>query len=451
MESFAEMRVLIAGMARSGRACARVLLEEGATPVLYDSKPIQSLENGGELEKLIAAGAADRLGVEVQRALSGCDLVVTSPGVPLAAPILREAKVPVWGEIELGYRLCAAPIAAITGTNGKTTTTALLCEMFRRAGFVAETAGNIGLPFAEVARRVCKEDRVALEVSSFQLETIQSFRPRAAAILNLTEDHLNRHGTMEAYAAAKMRIFANQGAGDVLVLNADDPAVKKMGQSAKGEVWFFSRQHMVERGAWVREGEIVLDVGRGPEPVCLASQVRIPGAHNLENALAAALLAKALGAENEAIAAALRDFPGVEHRIELVREWRGVRFFNDSKGTNVDSTIKAVQAMDRPTVLLAGGYDKHTNFEPLIRTFGATIKHLVVMGETQEQIARAAQHCGFEPVTRARSFEEAVRLAAELARPGDSVLLSPACASFDMFKDYEERGRVFKNLVMGLE
>jgi UDP-N-acetylmuramoylalanine--D-glutamate ligase len=296
-----------------------------------------------------------------------------------------------------------------------------------------------------------EDDIAVVEVSSFQLEAIHNFHPRVAAILNITQDHLNRHKTMENYIAAKARIFENCSSDDWVVLNADNEAAARLAAQAQGRVLFFSRLKPLHRGAWVEDGTVVLDIGYGKEAICGVQDIFIPGAHNLENALAASLMARVMGATAEEIAVTLKTFKGVEHRIEYVDTIGGVKFYNDSKGTNPDASIKAIQAMKGPTVLIAGGMDKGSSFDEFIDAFGETVTHMVVLGETADKLIKAAKEKGFDRVYRVGSVEESVRKAFSLASPGYNVLFSPACASWDMFRDYEERGRVFKSAVRALK
>ena len=447
---YEKKRVLVVGMARSGIAAARLLLNHGAVPVLSDAKPAEAL--GGELLALRKTASEFHLGEDPIQLLDGCDAVVISPGVPIDAPVVRAARekgIPLIGELELAYSLMQGELLAISGTNGKTTTTTLVGKMFENAGRITHVAGNIGYPLSAVALTSRKTDVVVAEVSSFQLESIRTFHPCVAALLNITEDHLNRHGTMEQYIRLKQRIFENQNAEDVAVLNMDDPVLFKMADKLKPNVAFFSRTQSVSRGACVEDGKILWRWDGVTKPICDADQILIPGPHNLENALAATAMASARGVPAAVIRHTLQSFTGVEHRIEKVRVFEGVTYINDSKGTNVDSTVKAVQSMNAPTVLILGGYDKHADFMPLCREIAASpaIRQIVVMGETADQIARTLKQVGYYAVTPAYSLEDAVQKARGLAVSGGNVLLSPACASFDMFRDYEQRGEVFKELV----
>lgn len=451
--NFEGKKVLVCGMARSGVSAAQCLYELGARVTISDSKAEEKLAEA--LQPLEGMDIRRCLGDQAQPAdLESYDLAVTSPGIPLQAPILRAvqaAGVPLIGELELGAQVSRAPLYAVTGTNGKTTTTTLIGEIFRNLGKTTYVVGNIGYPFTACALRCGEEDVAVAEVSSFQLETISTFHPHIAVMCNITEDHLNRHGTMEEYIRVKERIFENMGQGDYAVLNLDDPIVRGMAERIPCAPAFFSRRQEVETGAYLEGEEVVFSLNGHKKRVLRADEIRIPGEHNLENALAATALTMLAGVPAPVVRHTLKTFPGVEHRIETVRTVEGVTYINDSKGTNVDASIRAVRAMKAPTVLLAGGYDKHTDFLPLAREILASKIHtVVVLGDTAEQIERALRAVGFESILHAKTFEEAVLLARSCAREGENVLLSPACASFDMFQDYEERGRVFKEIVSRL-
>ena len=451
--NFEGKKVLVCGMARSGVSAAQCLYELGARVTISDSKAEEKLAEA--LQPLEGMDIRRCLGDQAQPAdLESYDLAVTSPGIPMQAPILRAvqaAGVPLIGELELGAQVSRAPLYAVTGTNGKTTTTTLIGEIFRNLGKTTYVVGNIGYPFTACALRCGEEDVAVAEVSSFQLETISTFHPHIAVMCNITEDHLNRHGTMEEYIRVKERIFENMGQGDYAVLNLDDPIVRGMAERIPCTPAFFSRRQEVETGAYLEGEEVVFSLNGHKKRVLRADEIRIPGEHNLENALAATALAMLAGVPAPVVRHTLKTFPGVEHRIETVRTVEGVTYINDSKGTNVDASIRAVRAMKVPTVLLAGGYDKHTDFLPLAReSLASKIHTVVVLGDTAEQIERALRAVGFESILHAKTFEEAVLLARSCAKEGENVLLSPACASFDMFQDDEERGRVFKEIVSRL-
>ena len=452
---FEGKKILVCGMARSGVAAAQCLYEQGARVSISDSKTEEKLQDVlAPLDKLdIRRCLGD---AAIPQDLKSYDLVVTSPGIPLTAPILKAAKeagVPIIGELEAGAQVSRAPLYAITGTNGKTTTTTLIGEIFKNFGKTAYVVGNIGYPFTACAAKATAEDVAVAEVSSFQLETIDTFHPHVAVMCNITEDHLNRHGTMAQYIRMKQRIFENQTADDFAVLNYDDPVLNKMAEKLKSQVAFFSRTQQLENGTFVKDGKIVWQWKGETRPICDADSILIPGPHNLENALAAAAMACAMNVPAPVIRHTLQTFTGVEHRIEKVRVFEGVTYINDSKGTNVDSTIKAVQSMRAPTVLILGGYDKHTNFMPLCQEIVASglISHVVVMGETSRQIRQQLEEAGYDRISQAYSMGDAIDKSRLLAVSGGNVLLSPACASFDMFKDFEQRGEIFKELVNQLQ
>ena len=443
--------VLVVGLARSGVAAADVLIKSGATVLANDVKSQAELYE--EVQTLSAIGAKLYLDMPPDCLVSQADFIVISPGVPIDSPfiaIAQESGKEVISEIELAYRLCKAPIIAITGTNGKTTTTALTGEILRLSGFTTHVVGNIGTPFISKVHEILAHHKVVAEISSFQLEATRLFRPFASAILNITEDHLNRHKTFENYVAAKARIFENAQNSDCVVLNADDNVVSELSSRVNTKVLYFSRKKKLNRGAWIENGTITVDLGDGRMPICHIDELLIPGEHNVENALAAVLLCAIAKAPYHDIARALKCFRGVEHRIELVDRIRGIAFYNDSKGTNPDASIKAIKAMKGPTVLIAGGMDKGGSFDELLNAFGSTVTHLVVLGETAEKLVKTARATGYENVLRVKTLEEAVLSAFRLVLPEGNVLLSPACASWDMFTDYEQRGRVFKESVRKL-
>lgn len=448
-------RVLVLGMARSGVAAAKLLAGKGAIVTISDMKTEESFD--GALEELRALGCVFALGEGPQRALAaGQDMMILSPGIPVAKPFVQEAiraGVEVIGELELGARMMRGGLCAITGTNGKTTTTTLVGEFFRATGRPTHVVGNIGYPITADAGEMGDDDLTVAEVSSYQCETIRTFHPHVGAVLNITEDHIARHGSMEAYIAMKRRIFACQTAEDWAVFNYDDPTCHEMAEGLAARIAWFSRTQEVPCGAWVRNGVIVLNLGGGVREICRADEVFIPGPHNLENALAAVVIAGAMGVDPALMAPVLRTFRGVEHRIETVRELDHVTWINDSKGTNVDSTQKAIATMTRPTVLILGGSDKGASFDPLAETIVASpqIVHCVLIGDTAEAIKAALGRAGYTAVTMAGyDFDLCLRLCREKAPAGGCVLLSPACASFDMFKDFEDRGRIFKEKVLAL-
>ena len=451
---YEKKKVLVVGMARSGVAAAQLLRASGAEVTVNDSKTEEEL--GQQLKPLEGLQVERRFGCGAMELLEGKDCLVISPGIPDTAPFVVRAKemgIYVIGELELAAQLSRGTLVSVTGTNGKTTTVSLLGEIFANSGKVTHVVGNIGYPFSLASLISRKEDVIVCEVSSFQMETADTFHPHVALLTNITEDHLNRHGTMEVYTALKMRMFRNQTASDYAVFNADDPGLAGLDKQVKSKVLFFSRKHEVKEGAFVRDGQIILRMDGSEKRICTPEEVYIPGPHNLENALGAVCVAAAMNVPIPVIRHSLKTFRGVEHRIETVRELDGVEYINDSKGTNVDSTIKAVQTMSQPTVIILGGYDKHTSFDPLSREIvnSPMIRHAVLIGETAGLIRHSLERAGFDSMTYAGSMREAVETARKLADKGWSVLLSPACASFDMFKDYEERGRVFKQIVNELK
>ncbi len=444
-------RFLVVGAGKSGIAVANFLLRKDAVVVLTDNQDIVKL--GSALDELLHAGLQAELGNYPEVREGEFDMVVVSPGVPPSVPPVVAAKqygIPVLGELELAYRFASAPMVAITGTNGKTTTTTLLGEIFRAAGLRTMVGGNIGRPLVDVVEEFGPRDMLVVEVSSFQLETADHLRPRVAAILNITPDHLDRHGSMENYIAAKARIFARQGPDDFTVLNYDDPGTRALADSTGGQVIFFSHKHNLKEGVLVR-GDMITVRQKGTDTDILpAHEVAIPGVHNLENALAAVASAYALGIGPEVLARTMRSFSGVEHRLETVAKKNGVLYVNDSKGTNPDASIKALEAYDRPIVLLAGGRNKGNDFTEFARLIKQKVRVLVVLGECADEVEQAARAAGCNNILRAPGFHEAVVMAHNAAHPGNVVLLSPACASWDMFNNYEERGDLFREIVTSL-
>lgn len=448
-EALAGRAVTVVGLARSGIAACRLLQALGARVTGTDARAADALSP--EARALGGAGVRLVLGGHPADAFADAELVVVSPGVPAAAAELQDCRargVPVLGEVELAYRTMTADFVAITGTNGKTTTTALTGALLAASGRPVFVGGNIGRPLASEALDFPADGWVVAEVSSFQLETTDAFRPRVAAILNVTPDHLDRHGSLGAYADAKARILRAQGREDFAVLNADDPGAAALAPRARSRVLWFSRRMAVGEGAWVRDGWVTLRLGRGDEPVCPVDEILLRGAHNLENVLAATACAGALGVSPERLRAAIRVFRAVPHRIEWIRDRAGVAFYNDSKGTNVDATLKALAAFDEPIVLIAGGRDKGQSFDALASAARGRVKAAVVIGEGRATLGPALR--AVTRVEEASSMGEAVRRAAALAAPGDVVLLSPACASFDLYRDYEHRGAVFAEEVRAL-
>ncbi|MZQ76066.1 MAG: UDP-N-acetylmuramoyl-L-alanine--D-glutamate ligase [Peptoclostridium sp.] len=443
-------KVLLVGLAKTGIATIKFLHSKGALLTVNDIKGKEELpEVLGELEGL---GIEFILGSHPQN-IDSYELAVISPGVPLDIPFiveLKERKVAVISEIELSYRYARAPFVGITGTNGKTTTTSLVGEIFKLSSYNTFVVGNIGTPVVDVVDKADENSVLVTELSSFQLESIETFKPRVSAILNITPDHLNRHKTMGNYIAAKARIFENQDDNDYTVLNYDCEQTRSLAGLCKSNVVFFSRKEKLERGVFVDGGKIVVKTEQGAVSLMDASELKIPGPHNLENALAAVAIAASMKLPFELIASALRSFEGVEHRLEFVRSLDGIDFINDSKGTNPDASIKAIQSFERPLILIAGGMDKGGEFDDFVAEFGGKVKGLVLLGETAQKLEDTAARFGFKQTYRVENMEQAVKKAFALAQQGDIVLLSPACASWDMYPSYEVRGRDFKENVMRL-
>ncbi|MDD7687831.1 MAG: UDP-N-acetylmuramoyl-L-alanine--D-glutamate ligase [Clostridiales bacterium] len=449
---------LVVGMAKSGVASAILLYKKGYTVIINDLKS----DIPGLSESLKKIKYVNRLGVAPEALLDGIDLMVISPVIPIFRPFVKEAiarGIEVIGEIELGYRYSnrGARFVCIGGTNGKTTTTTLTGEIFteyhKRIGTGnAYVLGNIGVPITAHALDTKAGDTVVAETASLQLESIVDFRCNAAGLLNITEDHINRFGSMEAYIAAKMRMFENQTEEDFAALNADDPIVANA--KTRARKLFFSRKKEVEEGAFVRNGKIIFRMEGKETELIPADELGIIGAHNLENALCAVCLSLAMGVPADIVSSVLRSFKGVEHRIEYTRCYHGVTFYNDSKGTNPESTIKAVEAMKQPTILLlgVGNYDKQSDYRPVFRCFNGRVKACIVNGSNTEAIMKAAADEGYTAIHACMGgLEEMILDALDIAESGDAVLLSPACASWGMFTDYEERGRIFKQIVNSLE
>ncbi|MDR0357735.1 MAG: UDP-N-acetylmuramoyl-L-alanine--D-glutamate ligase [Clostridiales Family XIII bacterium] len=444
--------VLIVGLGKSGVAATEYMSSLGANISVCDARDIAN-EDAQEAGRLRHLGARAFLNGETPPA-DGWDFVIVSPGVPPNLPFIEAAVAAgarLTGDLELAYELDRGVFIAITGTNGKTTVTALVGEIFREAGIDSAVTGNIGEPVILAALAAGKRRVLVTEVSSFQLETTTRFRPKISALLNITPDHLDRHVNMENYGAIKAKVFANQRRDDCLIFNADDETVVRLTKTCAATLVPFSRTRVLPCGAFVEDGQIVLARGDGEtRSLIRVADLRIPGDHNLENALAAAAIAHWGGVDAEAIARTLASFKGVAHRMEYVGEVDGVRFVNDSKGTNPDAAGRAIDASDPNILLIAGGYDKHADFRPFIRRFNGKVSKLLLLGQTAETIRRAAEEEGFHRATICGGMEECVERAFESARPGDTVLLSPACASWDMYRCFEERGEHFKRVVEAL-
>jgi UDP-N-acetylmuramoylalanine--D-glutamate ligase len=450
-------KVTVVGLARSGVAAARLLQTVGADVTVADAKEEAKLAEA--LTRVDRSAIRVIVGPGYESALDEAHLVVVSPGVPTELDILNKARarhVPVIGELELAYRFLTAPVLAVTGTNGKSTTVTLIGLLLKEHGKRVFVGGNLGTPLSEAALKTYYSgsqgspyDYVVAEVSSFQLETIARFRPWMAALLNITPDHLDRYPALAPYVAAKARIFENQTPDDYALLNHDDERTLALRNGLQAHELGFSRTSSVNEGAFLDGDQLMLSFRGQRQSICKISEIRIPGAHNVANAMAASMVAHVCGCPPDVMRRVLSTFPGLEHALELVRERDGVRFINDSKGTNVDATMKALESLDRPIVLIAGGKDKGGDFEKLRDVVARRVKRLVLIGEAAPRIEQVLE--GLKPISHAPSFREAVQVAARSAASGEVVLLSPACASFDMFVDYQDRGRQFKTLVNGLE
>ena len=445
-------KVLVAGTGKSGIAAAKLLLAMGGEVVLYDGNdkldPEKIKENFEEDAKVTIV-----LGELTRPDLLGVELSIISPGIPLDAPfvpVLDEAKIPIWSEIQLAYHVAKGKLIAITGTNGKTTTTALTGAIMKTFFDEVFVVGNIGIPYTDVALDTTDKSVTVAEVSSFQLETIMDFHPNVSAILNITPDHLNRHGTMENYIEVKERVAVNQTEDDCIVLNYDDKVLREFGEKKdlKQKVIFFSSTQTLKEGMYL-DGDMMIYAhdGKKEEVLNVKTDMQLLGKHNYENVMAAVAMSIRMGVPMESIRKAVKEFKAVEHRIEFVLERSGVRYYNDSKGTNPDAAIQAIRAMPGPTVLIAGGYDKHSEYDEWIEEFGDKVKYLVLIGQTRDKIAECARAHGFTDIMYAEDMAEAVRVCAAYANAGDNVLLSPACASWGMFDNYEQRGEIFKECV----
>lgn len=452
---FTNKKVLVVGTGKSGVAAVRLLNKSGAEVIVLEGNTSFSTE------EIISRFPEDAefdliIGELPEQKMNNIDFVILSPGVPTDLPFvvkLQEKNIPVWGEIELAYLCGAGKLFAITGTNGKTTTTALTGEIMKTYFKDVYVVGNIGYPYTEYAAQMTEKSVTVAEVSSFQLETINKFHPQISAILNITPDHLNRHHTMECYVEAKARIAKNQNKDEICVLNYEDEYLKKIAKDIPAKIFWFSSEHELKEGIWLDGEKIMYCDGEEQEPVmvCTIHDMKLLGKHNYENVMAAVAIAMHAGVPIDCIRKAVKEFNAVEHRIEYVREVNGVKYYNDSKGTNPDAAIKAVEAMVRPTIVIGGGYDKDSSYDEWIASFGDKVKALVLLGQTKDKIAAAAKKAGFANIIMTESLEEAVKVSSEQAKSGDAVLLSPACASWGMFKNFEERGDLFKQYVNSLE
>ncbi len=442
-------KVLVFGSGKSGIGAADLLGAVGAFPVIFDGngeidKEQVRKKTTGTYPVEVYAGELPK---EVQDSL---DLVVLSPGVPIDIPLVKSfyaQGLPVWGEVELAYQIGKGQVLAITGTNGKTTTTALLGKIMEDACPSVFVVGNIGTPYTSKALEMREDSVTVAEISSFQLETIETFAPKVSAVLNITEDHLNRHHTMEEYIRVKELIVKNQTAEDFCILNYDDEVLREFGKKITPKVIYFSSARPLEEGIYLDGDQIILSLSGEKRTVVRTGELKLLGVHNYENVMAAVAMAYCAGVTLESIKKSVCAFTAVEHRIEYVTEKNGVAYYNDSRGTNPDAAIKGIQAMNRPTLLIGGGYDKESSYDEWIQAFDGKVRYLVLIGQTREKIRDAARRLGFTNCILCEDLKEAVQVCAKKARPGDAVLLSPACASWGQFDNYEQRGERFKEYV----
>ncbi|MGX1194047.1 UDP-N-acetylmuramoyl-L-alanine--D-glutamate ligase [Metabacillus sp. SLBN-84] len=446
INDFKDKHVLVLGLAKSGLAAARLLHKLGARVTVNDMLPLEENESAQELQ---AMGLNVVCGSHPPELLDGAEYIVKNPGIPYSNTLLAKAlekQIPIVTEVELAYLISEADMIGITGSNGKTTTTTLIHEMLLSDGKKSLIAGNIGTVACEVAEQADKDSIIVTELSSFQLMGTKTFRPKIALMLNLFDAHLDYHGTREEYASAKARIYANQQNSDFAVVNADDAEVVKAAAAGNGEKIFFSVKQELESGAYIKNGAVWFN----DEKIIDVKEIVLPGKHNLENILAAVCAVKLSGAKTEAIRKVLTSFKGVKHRLQFIRTIGGVKYYNDSKATNILATSKALQAFDAPTVLLAGGLDRGNEFDELIPFLG-NVKTLITFGQTAPKLERIAADAGIEEVKRVDNVEQAAYAAFSLSQEGDIVLLSPACASWDQYKTFEQRGDMFENAVHKLK
>ena len=448
-----EQKVLVVGTGISGIAAAELLQSKNVDTVLFDGNKELDLnklyEKAPELKDMPII-----LGELTEEQMHEFGVAVLSPGVPTDLPMverLRAQNVAIWGEIELAYYFGKGRLIAITGTNGKTTTTALTGAIMKNYYKDVRIVGNIGIPYTSEAATMTDDTVTVAEISSFQLETIHDFCPDVSAILNITEDHLNRHHTMECYIKTKEDITRNQTKDQVCVLNYEDEVLRSFGESAPAQVVYFSSHRKLDNGFYLEGEDIYYAVDGQSTHVINVNELNLLGRHNYENVMAACAMSVNFGVPMDKIVEVLKIFQAVEHRIEYVTEKRGVKFYNDSKGTNPDAAIQGIRAMNRPTFLIGGGYDKQSEYDEWIEAFDGKVKKLVLIGQTAEKIENCAHRHGFMDTVRKDTFEEAIQYCYDNAKSGDAVLLSPACASWGMFPNYEERGRIFKEYVRNLE
>lgn len=442
--------VLVVGTGMSGIGAASLLIKMKAHPILFDEN--EKLQKEEVIAKLPKGANVPIVLCNIPEELANkTELVVISPGVPIDSPFLeifRQRKIEIWGEIELAYQSSKGDVLAVTGTNGKTTTTSLLGQIMKDYFESVYIVGNIGNPYTSIALNTTTDSVTVAEISSFQLETVHAFKPVVSAILNITPDHLNRHHTMTNYAAVKESVARNQGADETCILNYDDPYTKEFAGRVKAKVFFFSSLTKLEQGIYLEKDVIyIADGNKAPAAVMNIHEMKLIGIHNVENVMAAIAMAYSYGLPLTGIVKSVKEFKAVEHRIEYVATKKGVDYYNDSKGTNPDAAIKGINAMSRPTLLIGGGYDKHNRYDEWIEAFAGKVKWLILIGQTKEKIAECARNHGFTNIIMAESLTETMQICEKKAEAGDAVLLSPACASWGMFPNYEIRGQQFKELV----
>ena len=445
-------KVLVVGAGKSGIAASELLLDKKIETVLYDGNKDLDVEKLYEKAPKLK-GMPVLLGELTDEQLRAFDVAVLSPGVPTDLPVverMRAQNVCIWGEIELAYSFAKGRLIAITGTNGKTTTTALTGEIMKNYFKDVRVVGNIGIPYTSEAATMTDETVTVAEISSFQLETIHEFHPQISAILNITPDHLNRHHTMAEYIRVKELITSNQGPEDVCVLNYEDEVLCEFGKHIVPKTVYFSSARRLEQGIFLEGDQIILRTKTEEIPVVKTGDLKLLGLHNFENVMAAVAMAYCAGVDMDSIRKSVCEFTAVEHRIEYVTEKNGVAYYNDSKGTNPDAAIKGIQAMNRPTLLIGGGYDKESSYDEWIQAFDGKVRYLVLIGQTKEKIKAAAEKNGFHDIILCEDLKEAVQVCADKANAGDAVLLSPACASWGQFDNYEQRGEMFKEFVRAL-
>lgn len=446
MENLKNKKVLVVGLGKSGIAASRLLLREGAIVTATDSRLFDALPS--DARELVNQGVKIEAGIHNNETFLSSDLIVLSPGVPAGIPQITEAKsngVKIIGELELASQFLNSPLIAVTGSNGKSTTTTLIGEIIKANGDSVFVGGNLGTPLSEYVLSGNKYSCIVAELSSFQLETIERFRPYISVLLNISPDHLDRYHNMKEYEDAKFRIFENQDSNDFSIINGDEPWSRGFDKRTKGKVIAFSRKRKVENGIYADNGRVISSIENHASVICEVSGIAIKGVHNLENAMAAVAAALLFGCRPEIIAHTLKEFKGLEHRLEFVRELNGVKYFNDSKGTNVGAVMKSLEGFNEPVLLIAGGRDKGSDFTPLRPLIKDKVKKLILIGEAREKIKAALEQAA--DTVYADSLEDAVDIARRSSEKRDVVLLSPACASFDMFKNFEDRGRQFKEIV----